>query len=389
MRIDYRISPRKIGFILGVIALILALQSLVSEYAIENILNSDYSNPVVLVIDLFSVNTEETIPTWYSTILLFMAACGLAVIATGKRAEQDVYARHWIGLAVIFVYLSIDEGAAIHDILAEPLQKAFSTTGFLAFGWQIVAAPLLIIFALVYLRFLLQLPPRTRNLFILAGGLYVGGALIIEGISANQWSLDGGVSFGYLTIATVEELFEMWGVVIFIYALLDYLVNLGAMITLQSLTEAAQEPMQSTALSGLRSALVPILLVCGGLAVMNVVLLSWARAYPSDLLLVEEDFLSSTDIFVNELAGQDVLVTRLPGAFSLNSSSSLQLAASYTDLYAALFVVSLPADDTTIMIAGDSVPFDQNGLMEMLQTSGLSQFVIFDAAAIEPFVSKP
>ena len=56
-------------------------------------------------------------------------------------------------------------------------------------------AGLALIFTLLYLRFLFHLPPRIRNLFILAGVCYVGGAVIVEAISANRYSLDGGVPY--------------------------------------------------------------------------------------------------------------------------------------------------------------------------------------------------
>ena len=192
MQQSFIINPKKIGLILGLITIILAVQSLATEYLVEDVLrDTDANSVLILVLDLFSVNLEESIPTWYSTIILFIASGLLWAIAFSKRSAQDRYTPYWFGLAIIFLYLSMDEGAVIHEILADPLQKAFNTQGFLAFGWQIVAFPLVIIFGLFYIRFLFGLPTRFRILFISAGVIYAGGALIVEGISANRWATHG------------------------------------------------------------------------------------------------------------------------------------------------------------------------------------------------------
>ena len=180
MRFEYNLNPRKLSLFLGIVSIYLAVQSLFGEYVLENVLRGGTDGFLVSLIDLFSVNAEETIPTWYSTILLFLSAVLLTFIATVKQKNQKLFRHHWTGLALIFLYLSMDEGAVIHEIIADPLQAKFNTTGYLAFGWQIVFVPLVVVFALFYLRFLFHLPPRIRNLFIIAGSLYVGGAVFVE-----------------------------------------------------------------------------------------------------------------------------------------------------------------------------------------------------------------
>ncbi len=234
MALRYSINPRKVALIFGIIALFLAAESLYSEYLVETYLGSSSTALLGPILDLFSVNLEQSIPTWYNALILTIAGTLLAVIAVAKQAQRDRFRIYWIGLAVIFFYLSMDESAVIHEILSDPLQTLFHSTGYLAFGWQIAAAPLVVLFALVYLRFLLHLPAGTRNLFILAGGLYVGGALIVDAISANEWVHDNGITLFYLAIGTLEELFEMQGVVVFIYALLRYLVSMDYAVTFQA-----------------------------------------------------------------------------------------------------------------------------------------------------------
>ncbi len=51
----------------------------------------------------------------------------------------------------------------------------------------------------------------------------MGGAIGVEAISGKQASLHGEQNSTYNLIITVEELLEMAGVIVFIYALLDYI----------------------------------------------------------------------------------------------------------------------------------------------------------------------
>jgi len=62
---------------------------------------------------------------------------------------------------------------------------------------------------LLYWQFVWALPKPTRNRFILAAAIYVGGALVIEVISANQYAVDEGRSLLYSAIGTTEEFCEM------------------------------------------------------------------------------------------------------------------------------------------------------------------------------------
>ena len=192
------------------------------------------------LLDLFSVNLEESVPTWYSSINLFLAASLLAWIALSKRIHGEPQSLYWASLALVFLYFSMDEGAAIHELFSGPLKSAFDTSGFFEFGWLILGIPLVILFGVLYVRFWWWLPGRTRPLFAIAAALYVGGAVVIEGISASQYAAAGGSTFRYLAIATVEETFEMLGVVVFIYALLDYLHRTDHRLVLQTQTRAPE-----------------------------------------------------------------------------------------------------------------------------------------------------
>lgn len=170
---------------------------------------------------LIDLHGEVTIPTWYSSMLLLLCSLVLTGIAALKLRERDHYRFHWTGLAVIFLGLSIEESADVHGAVSHRLHTAFDTGGALTYPWVVPAAILTLAVGVVYLRFLWSLEPRYRWWFLMAGGIYVGGALGMEVIEAAYDSAvgDDGV---YMAMVTVEEVMEMIGAILFLTALLSY-----------------------------------------------------------------------------------------------------------------------------------------------------------------------
>jgi len=378
MRVEFTPNPRKIALFLGIVSLYLAVQSLFGEYLLENLLRGKTDSLLVSLIDLFSVNAEETIPTWYATILLFLSALLLTFIAAVKQKNREPYRHRWTGLALIFLYLSMDEGAVIHEILADPLQATFNTTGYLAFSWQIVFVPLVLIFVLFYLRFLFHLPPRTRNLFIIAGSLYVGGAVIVEAISANRWYLDGGISFPYLAIGTLEETFEMLGVVVFIFALLSYIVafQYSAVIGFSTLTQPKQAAVNHSDSKPFTSRIWMLTGVIVMIIGLNISLYAWALSQRSGQVTVDPRTIPFYQIVKDRYAGQGVIILGINEVLEPDNPGAQQIASSLLTLFNDVIVVTLPAERTSIAFASYALPFDQNTLLEILRQSGEDEFSI-------------
>jgi hypothetical protein len=171
---------------------------------------------------LFNISGEANVSTWFASFMLLVCAMLLLTIALAKQKMGGSYVRHWKVLSAAFLYISVDETAQIHELLIEPLHVLFATSGILLFAWVIPGTIVVLVMALAYLRFLAHLPARTRHLFIVAAALYVGGALGMEMLGGyvadelpNQTIVRGAV-------ATIEDLFEMMGVIVFMYALMSY-----------------------------------------------------------------------------------------------------------------------------------------------------------------------
>lgn len=183
----------------------------------------------------FDVAGDISIPTWYSSASLFFCAILLWLIALVERREQSSYFRHWQGLAGIFLFLSVDETAALHEWSATIVKRgefaAIST--FFYYQWVIVGGLFTLMVATVYLRFLFAQPRKIRWLFFLAGAFFVGSALILEMVNARLDALYGGQTVIYNLMTACEEFGEMAGVLLFAYALLLHLESKVKGVSLQ------------------------------------------------------------------------------------------------------------------------------------------------------------
>src|SRR5690606_26041579 len=100
-----------------------------------------------------NINREQSVPTWYSSMLLLLGAITTGVLALFTRVVGAPYRGRWLLLALLFVYLSADEGAGIHEYLTDPIGESLDTTGVFYFGWIIAGIVAVIVVGLAYFRF--------------------------------------------------------------------------------------------------------------------------------------------------------------------------------------------------------------------------------------------
>ena len=201
------------------IMLILVLMSTAGQYLRHVIGFNDLRN----VIDKFYLDSEESLPTYFSGVLLLLIAGLLGLISLQKRRTDDRFAPHWRWLAWLFVLLSVDEQVGFHELLMRPMKALANFTGALTFSWVIPAALLTAVVGVAYSRFLWHLPRSIRSKFLASAVLYVAGCIGLEMIGANHYWLYGKKNFGYALLISIEEALEMSGLILFIYTLLTYL----------------------------------------------------------------------------------------------------------------------------------------------------------------------
>ena len=226
------VSPKRVTLILLLVVLCLTSLSIVSSFVWDfqcrrgNLKFGPF-------VKLFDLNKEGNIPTFFQASTLLLCSALLAIIAFAKKKEDAPYRLHWKALSVIFLFLSLDEASQLHEMTSKPLRSALNASGFLHYTWVILGVVFSLIVLLAYLRFLADLPRKSRNLFLVAGALFIGGALGMEMISGYYFSSYGtqplpisrlcNFRLNLTKLRTVEELLEMLGIVVFIYALMSYI----------------------------------------------------------------------------------------------------------------------------------------------------------------------
>lgn len=175
------------------------------------------------VIDKFYVDYESNISTLYNVCLLLLSSVLLWLIrhtCTQRRVKRH----YWTVLAVIFLLMSIDESTGIHELFnVSTLREYAPQNRFLHWTWVIPGALFVAGVFLYYIPFLRALPRRTAGLMLVAGAIYVGGAIGMELVGSVVLETHDFLSGPYTLAMHAEELMEMTGLVVFIYALLDYI----------------------------------------------------------------------------------------------------------------------------------------------------------------------
>lgn len=176
---------------------------------------------------LFDLWRERNVPTFASA--LGLAFCALLLLAVARDAavagERDH--RYWFAMGAVFLLLACDEMLGLHDALTGRLRAATGASGVFYHAWVIPYLALVALLGVVYLPFLLRLPPATRNRFLLAAVLYLAGAVGLEMVDAIEYERVQDRTPLMELYNAAEEILEMLGITVFAWALAHELARRG------------------------------------------------------------------------------------------------------------------------------------------------------------------
>jgi hypothetical protein len=152
-----KIKPAIIVFALGAILVLLFMLNS-SGYFLKFVLKYRHIHNFTL----FNFDMEANIPTYFSSFILLFSGILLGLIAYWTKGQKHQYVLHWAFLSLIFVYISLDETAQIHELLITPLRSMFSLKGIFYFASVIPGIIVAAIFIISYFRFWINLPFRTK-----------------------------------------------------------------------------------------------------------------------------------------------------------------------------------------------------------------------------------
>ena len=172
---------------------------------------------------ILDVDAEQSIFTWLSVNILFVASCVLVLLARETVARKGRFIFHWHFLFFLFLLLSMEEMIGIHEKVSGYLSSRLSHMhGFLYFSWAVPALALSIAGFCLFLPFIRSFPPRIAIQLVISAVIYVGGAAGMEMIGGSVAEKDGMNSLLYHLLADLEEGMEVLGTILFIHAILVF-----------------------------------------------------------------------------------------------------------------------------------------------------------------------
>jgi len=210
----------KILFILLSIGFLLFLTHLVLQY-LNIVIHYQQVGSIYELSNRFDLDDESSVPTWFSQAL-FLVLSVVAFFAAYLQTEKSKKFT-WSVIGLIGLIFSIDEVASLHEYVLQLIHVQFfqdSTATAYDNAWLFVAPFLIVIFGWLVWVMSRSLPKRTVMLFALSGVLILTGAVFIDLLAVveeRETFLNQGV------IVSLEELLEILGVIIAVYATVDFL----------------------------------------------------------------------------------------------------------------------------------------------------------------------
>lgn len=171
----------------------------------------------------FDLNLEGTIPVWFSSTQLLIVALVASYCVWRERLSKSGSGVGWLPVIGLFLYISLDETAQLHEPIGRWLGHMISIEiikGGAVFYWLVAFLPAIGI-SVAYLTIFFWRKFRTRPrvlTLVFVGLLSWVGALGCEA-AQGLYSLEGSTA---RHVVGWEEFLEMAGATFFLLAFLQY-----------------------------------------------------------------------------------------------------------------------------------------------------------------------
>lgn len=181
---------------------------------------------------LLDVGEEQSIPTYFSSLNLFLSSILLFIIYRHEKLNSYEGFKYWLFLSVLFLFLSVDESASIHEnfgnVHAFLSRKGIASPILGKHTWIPFGVLFILVVGICIYPLFKRLPKPTLFLFVASGIIFVVGAVGLEFVGLLMLKtgfIDSRDHIYYLIRRIFEEGFEMYGVAIFNCALCREIFN--------------------------------------------------------------------------------------------------------------------------------------------------------------------
>lgn len=216
MKVTFNFTERDVRKIL--FSLLLIEISLATIYLV----NIGIGQPFEAITGWFDLNGEATIPSWFSSLQILCIALVFLIISQHIKRHQLAFRRFIILLSLIFIFLSMDEAASIHEQITNVLRDITWIPHFFEGGHEIWITLYLIaglLLAIGGFRQALELWRQCKRgaLFMIFGLIvFFAGGVGLEMIYYS-FLVDNTNSLLFNVEVVFEEFFEMAGMSLIFY----------------------------------------------------------------------------------------------------------------------------------------------------------------------------
>jgi hypothetical protein len=134
-------------------------------------------NQVFGLAPLFDLNGERTFPT----MLAFIGFCSISLLALAAAQCSDLPADSvaWRAIAVLGLWLGLDEALSFHEQFLDTA-RSIAVHPVMYYGWYLFYVPVVGVMLLPFVPFFRRLPRATTAGLLLAGLVFIGGAVGVE-----------------------------------------------------------------------------------------------------------------------------------------------------------------------------------------------------------------
>jgi hypothetical protein len=215
-----RIRPLITGLV--IVGVLIPLTGIVLDFYLKN----GGSTAVEGIRNLTYPDAEGNVFVWYSSIILASIGFGFLLIAAATRGTgRSIWP--FIVMAAIAFLLSLDEAAYLHERLSNFASALGLTSGFV-YQWVLIAVPIAVAVGLLLLWLARALDPVLRRRLLIAGIVFLAGAVGGEIFGGIIVKVDLGMTSEVKNAVhgieiLVEETLEILGAILGLRAVLAHL----------------------------------------------------------------------------------------------------------------------------------------------------------------------
>ena len=180
---------------------------------------------------LFNITREDGLASFFAVIQTFLVTLVLWLIyfVVKQQNSRKSDASGWLLLACFFSYLTIDDGAKVHERIGTAINRNYSDLELPSYAWQVFIAPVFCVIGLWIIWFLWRQGNMIKRSLVFLALSCLATALAIDFVEGmqdgyqillniTQWPEETVRHFS----KSVEEFLEMLGMTLFLLAFIDY-----------------------------------------------------------------------------------------------------------------------------------------------------------------------